>query len=69
MASVKKIPGDGLGGVIRACRLRRGLNQPQLARLLGVTKNAVTNWESGLTNPNYRIVPDLCRVLDRMKAQ
>lgn len=32
---------------IRQLRLAAGLTQPQLAAKLGVTKNAVTNWEAG----------------------
>ena len=40
------------GSRIREYRIKKGLSQPQLAALLGVTKNAVTNWEAGASRPS-----------------
>lgn len=48
------------GDKIRAYRMARGLSQPQLAKLVGVTKNAVTNWEAGSTRPDLTYFPALC---------
>lgn len=48
------------GDRIRALRIARGLNQPQLAALLGVTKNAITNWEAGTSRPDLATIPQLC---------
>jgi transcriptional regulator with XRE-family HTH domain len=56
----KRIYGDK----IRAFRLLRGMNQPKLAALLGVTKNSVTNWESGVSRPEFDTLAQLCRTLD-----
>lgn len=53
-----------IGDKIRAFRLARKLNQPQLAAILGVTKNAITNWEAGLTRPEFDLIAKLCRALD-----
>lgn len=36
-----------VGGRIQAARLARGLTQEQLAAVIGVTKSAVSQWESG----------------------
>ena len=48
---------------IRAARLRRGLDQKELASLLGVTGNAVSNWESGRSRPDIHLLPSICGAL------
>lgn len=48
------------GSRIREYRIKKGLSQPQLAALLGVTKNAVTNWEAGASRPDIESIPALC---------
>ena len=45
---------------IRAYRLSIGINQPELARAVGVSKNAVCNWEAGRTRPDLMTVKKLC---------
>jgi transcriptional regulator with XRE-family HTH domain len=45
---------ETMGDRIRQLRQARGLNQPQLAKLVGVTKSAVNQWESGSTQ-NIRL--------------
>ncbi|MBE5808708.1 MAG: helix-turn-helix domain-containing protein [Clostridiales bacterium] len=62
--NVLGFPDATLGGRIRALRVMRGMNQPQLAEKLGVTKNAVTNWESGHSNPSIDNIARLCEALD-----
>ncbi len=52
------------GDKIRSLRTAKGLTQPQLAGLLGVTKNAVTNWEAGSSRPDLATIPLLCAHLD-----
>ena len=51
------------GDKIRAYRKARELSQPQLAELVGKTKNTVTNWENGTSRPELDMIPTLCRVL------
>lgn len=51
------------GEKIREYRLKRGLNQPQLAKIVGVTKNAIPNWEAGRTRPDPAYIPILCKTL------
>ena len=51
------------GDRLRACRLRRGLNMPALARILGVAKSSITNWETGVSAPSQAMVPRLCEAL------
>jgi len=51
------------GDRIREYRLMRGLKQPQLAKMLGVTKNAIPNWEAGRSRPDFNYIPALCNAL------
>ena len=62
--TVKEYNKRVIGDKIRAFRLLRGMRQPMLAAILGVTKNAVTNWESGLSRPEFDTIAQLCRTLD-----
>jgi transcriptional regulator with XRE-family HTH domain len=52
------------GDTIRKYRIKRGLNQPQLANILGVTKNAIPNWEAGRTRPDTNYIPAICDALN-----
>ena len=49
--------------VIRESRAARGLNQQQLADLVGVSRNTVAGWETGHSRPDLDSVPALCRAL------
>lgn len=44
---------------IRACRRQLGLTQEQLAEAMGVTVGAVSKWESGQSNPDLTLIPEL----------
>lgn len=52
-----------IGSRIRKYREERGLSQKQLAELIGVKNNRVSNWEQGLNRPDADILADICRVL------
>ncbi len=45
---------------IREARERAGLTQVDLGAELGVTKGAVSQWETGRTEPDYRTLGRLC---------
>ena len=51
------------GDKIRAYRKACALSQPQLAEILGVTKNSITNWETGISRPELQMIPKLCQAL------
>ena len=51
------------GNRIRAYRKARELSQPQLAAMLGITKNSITNWETGVSRPELSMIPKLCQAL------
>lgn len=52
-----------VGRRIRYFRERRGMEQKDIARQIGITPNAVSNWENGRTRPDLSILPQLCEIL------
>ena len=49
---------------IRALRKEKLLTQEQLAQALGVSAGAVSKWESGLSNPDLSLLPELAALFD-----
>jgi len=52
-----------LGAQIKALRKNRGLTQEQLAAALGLTCQAVSKWETGITLPDTAMLPALADYL------
>lgn len=50
--------------LIKHYRKAAKLQQHELAGLLGVKSNAVSNWETGLSRPDLGDIPALCRILN-----
>jgi len=48
---------------VRHYRELRGLEQKELAQKIGVTANAVSNWETGRSRPDVNLLPALCNAL------
>ena len=55
--------GDGSGMRLRLARQARGFSQQQLARMAGVSRQAVSAVESGLSDPSLRVALALARAL------
>ncbi|MFR1709702.1 MAG: helix-turn-helix domain-containing protein [Clostridium sp.] len=53
-----------IGSVIQDLRKRKGLTQEQVADAIGVSKAAVSKWESGNTYPDITLLAPLARLLD-----
>ena len=51
------------GDVIRNNRKKMNYTQLQVAKMVGVSKNHVTNWEAGRARPDLNIIPALCNAL------
>ena len=39
------------------------MEQKELARALGITANAISNWETGRARPDVYLIPEICRTL------
>ena len=52
-----------IGRVLIKNRHKRGITQDELATHLGVSKGAVSKWETGVTLPDISLLVPLCRVL------
>lgn len=57
-------PMSGFGELLRSRREAQGLEQAELARLLGVTQQTVSKWETGVTVPRPGRVGALARALE-----
>ena len=51
------------GRRLRAIRTERAMSQLQIASALGITKNAITNWETGIAMPDATNIAPLCALL------
>lgn len=49
---------------LKALRVRKGLSQEQLGKLIGVGYGAVSKWETGKTDPRFDKVSKLAKALD-----
>jgi Zn-dependent peptidase ImmA (M78 family)/transcriptional regulator with XRE-family HTH domain len=57
-------PGAQVGGEIRRVRQAQEISQDELARRLGLTQAAVSQWESGRRTPSIDDLVEVARVLD-----
>ena len=53
-----------LGSIIKKYRLEMGLTQKELAKMIPVTRQAVSNWENGKAIPDYSALIILSRIFD-----
>lgn len=60
----KDYPNPGFGKVIREARERKGLTQPELAKVLGTRKGLVSLWEREQNFPNDAYLTKLGNVLE-----
>lgn len=50
---------DGLGEKIKEYRLEKGLSQPQLARMVGVSNGMISIWENNVNEPKASYIKAL----------
>lgn len=53
-----------LGETIKYYRLEKGLTQPELAKLVGVSKGMISIWENNVNEPKASYVKELCTHLE-----
>ena len=49
-------------GNLKCLREAAGYKQSEVSAKLGVTQSAISQWESGACNPDYKYVPDLAKM-------
>lgn len=49
---------------IKAARLKKNITQMDLADTMGISYQAVSNWERGNSMPDIAKLPELCQILD-----
>lgn len=52
---------DKLGNRIKELRIERGLTQPQLAKMVGVTNAVISFWENNVNEPKASYVKKLAQ--------
>ena len=57
------VPLPALCERIRTFREKAGIGQKALAARIGVTPNAVSNWENGRGRPDINLLPEICSAL------
>lgn len=55
---------NNFGTRLAECRRNKGFTQEELANRLGITPQALSKWEKGLSSPDISMVCSLCSVLD-----
>lgn len=53
-----------IGSRLSVCRQNRNMTQEELADRIGVTPQAISKWERGLSLPDTSMLPDLARMLE-----
>lgn len=53
-----------IGQKISACRKKRGMSQEDLAERIGVSRQAVSRWETGESVPDVEKIKALCRIFE-----
>lgn len=55
---------ERIGKFIAECRKNKNMTQSELAKILGVTDRAISNWENGRRLPDPSLMLDLCSSLE-----
>lgn len=53
---------ENLGQTIKQLRLAEGLTQPQLAKMIGVSKGMISVWENNINEPKASYIKALALV-------
>ena len=53
-----------IGKRLKYYREKAGLEQKQVAKYIGFTPNAISNWENSRSRPDITVIPKLCELLN-----
>lgn len=54
----------GLGETIKSLRIEKGLTQPQLAKMVGVSNGMISVWENNINEPKASYLKALATALE-----
>lgn len=63
MANKLEEGSTSFGAVISKYRKENEFSQPELAEIMGVSRNTITNWENNRARPDVEMIRDLCCTL------
>ena len=55
-----------IGRLILKRRMDLGLSQPQVAKIIGVSTNTITYWETGKSEPSVKYLPKIINFLQKI---
>ncbi len=55
---------ENLGETIKELRIEKGLTQPELAKLVGVSKGMISIWENNVNEPKASFIKRLAVALE-----
>lgn len=55
---------ESFGKRLAECRRNNNFTQDELANRLGVTPQALSKWETGISSPDLVMVASICEILD-----
>lgn len=53
-----------IGAKIKKYREEKNLSQKQLAEMIGISNNRLSNWEQGINRPDVDILASICTALE-----
>lgn len=53
-----------IGSRLSVCRQNRNMTQEELANRIGITPQALSKWERGVSLPDTSMLPELARILE-----
>lgn len=58
-----------VGRSIKICRRLRGLKQHELAKIIGISQNSISQIERGVTQPHKKTLEAICKALETSESQ
>ena len=52
------------GSLLKERRKKAKISQKDFAEMMNVTRNTVINWEADKSKPDYKLIPEICSILD-----
>ena len=53
-----------IGEIIKSYRIKQKITQEEMAKVLHITPQAISRWETGISIPDISIIPQICNYLN-----